>query len=197
MHGTQTAQRGSFFETALPVAHILPIDFEGGTLAMVWVSGEGQESLAGLTHRLAAIGEQAGRLTQRALSRALGQSHPRFIHDTELFPDALLLHLVLDAPGVSRPFLKLPPLRVECLIRLDLAREETGPLLSSMAASRSFFLRFDSAPPAWVTPGEHLQAADERIDELLFSSLPVNFSAEEIALLRREFEAWRQRREAE
>jgi hypothetical protein len=190
MSNTPIAQTPSYFETALPIAHIVPLSFRGGTLCVVWVSATAEQPLVAWHTRRAAVGDQAAHLNQTALQRALGRAQSHWVYDRDLFPNALFIHLAIEAPAVVRPFLKLSAQRTECLLRLELAEKETAALLHSMAASRSFFLRFDASPPAWVSSTAHLQAEDERLDHLLLSSLPVNFSAEGIALLSQHLAVW-------
>lgn len=185
----------AFFDAGLPVAFVLPIGFKGQLIPMLWVGETGRAEVEQVKRRLFTIGEQADRLGESGRLAAYGNAYTLWIFARELYPDTFFLHIALDAPAVTRPFLTLPPLRAEYLIRCDLERESTEQLMRSIADSLCCLVNFDSVPP-WVQEITSIrvetlgQPLSRRISQLIRSSLPVFFNEEGFGIINEQFDTW-------
>ena len=190
----------AFFDAALPVAFVLPIGFKGQRIPMLWVGETGRaEEVEQVKRRLFTIGEQADRLGESGRLAAYGNAYTLWIFARELYPDTFFLHLALDAPAVTHPFLTLTKFSAEYLIRCDLERESTEQLMRSIADGLCCLVNFDRVPP-WVQECASIrvetlgQPLSRRISQLIRSSLPVFFNEEGFGVINAQFDTWQLKR---
>ncbi len=195
MPGHEQQSPLAFFEAALPVAFVLLIGFQGQSIPMLWVGESGRAEVEQVKSCLFAIGEAADRLGESGRLVAYGKANTLWILPRELSPDTFFLHIALDAPAVIRPFLTLPPLRADYLIRCDLEWESTEQLMRSIAESLCCLVNFERVPP-WVRESTSIrietlrQPASRHISQLIRSSLPVFFNEEGFGIVNEQFDAW-------
>jgi hypothetical protein len=185
----------AFFDAALSIAFVLPVGFQGQHIPMLWVAETERAEVEQVKSRLFTIGEQAGRLGEAGRLAAYGNAYTLWILARELYPDTFFLHLALDAPAVTGPYLTLPKFSAEYLIRCDLERESTEQLLRSIADGLCCLVNFERVPP-WVREWTSIrvetleQEFRRRISQLIRSSLPVFFNEEGFGVVNAQFDAW-------
>src|SRR5579884_1629574 len=190
-----------FFDTALPVSFVLLLRFHGQCVPMVWVGTPNYANVTQVHSRLAAIGEQAGNLSEEERMEAYGEASTLWIYARELYPDTFFLHVTLAAPAFTHPRLTLPPFQDEYLLRCDREQESTDLLLTAIDESLGCFLQFDVVPlwirelTAPIVLGAQGEQLDGKLAQLIRCSLPVYFNADSFPLIKQQFDAWRQKRE--
>jgi hypothetical protein len=183
-------------DTALPAVLSLPVAIGTAFAPVVWVDATGRPDVQELQARLSSVGEHFSQFSEFELRRIYGKTLVRWIYAFGKETNAFFLWVKIQFPSFERSYLTLPPFHMEQALSFNVDDPATVALLRSIVQSRSVLLRFEEVPQ-WVRQLPPLsldqrRARDEgsRGQELVRSSLPLEFRPDVAASMGAQLEQW-------
>jgi hypothetical protein len=183
-------------DTALPAVLSLPVAIGTAFAPVVWVDAAGRPDARELQARLSSVGEHFAQLSEADLRSIYGETEVRWIYAFGRKRNAFFLWGKIQSPAFARSFLTLSAFHLELAISFNVDDPATVALLRGVVLSRSVLLRFEEVPE-WVRQlpplsSDQRSARDfsARGQELVRSSLPLEFRPDVIAKMGAQLERW-------
>lgn len=182
-------------DAALPAVLSLPVAIGTVYGQVLWVDSHGRADVQALQERLSSLGDHFSQLYEFDLRRIYGKIEVRWIYAYGK-RNAFFLWARIQAPSFERPFVTLPAQRIELTISFNVDDPPTVALLRSLADCRTMFIQFAEVPD-WVRQlpplsSDQRRARDfgKRGQELIRSSLPLEFRLDVVARMVGQLELW-------
>jgi hypothetical protein len=183
-------------DAALPVVLTLPVAIGYAFASVVWVDSNGRQDVLDLQARLSSVGAHLSQFNEFELHRIYGKTQVHWIYAFGRKANAFFLWIKIQVPSFERLWLTLPAFQAEVTISFNVDDPATVALLRSLVVSRNLLLHFDDVPE-WVRQlpplsSDQRRARDygKRGQELVRSSLPLEFRPEVIAKMGVQLEQW-------